>query len=65
MEKADLPSDYKGAVSEAQEEQMYSDDGVDLTLIRWMLSLTPTERLKTLQQSVQSLMRLRDGSSLT
>jgi hypothetical protein len=24
----------------------YSDDGVDLTLIRWMLSLTPAERLQ-------------------
>ena len=65
MEKTDLPSEYKGALSEAQEEQMYSDNGVDLTLIRWMLSLTPTERLQALQQSVQSLMRLRDESSVT
>ncbi len=24
----------------------YSDDGVDLTLIRWILSLTPSERLE-------------------
>jgi hypothetical protein len=30
----------------------YSDDGVDLTLIRWMLSLTPAERLEALQQYV-------------
>ena len=44
---------------------MYSDNGVDLTLIRWMLSLTPTERLQALQQSVQSLIRLRDESSVT
>lgn len=65
MEKADLPSDYKEVASDAREEQMYSDDGVDLTLIRWMLSLTPTERLQTLQQTVQSLMRLRDASSVT
>jgi hypothetical protein len=65
MEKIYLPSDHNKQVSEAQEEQMYSDDGVDLTLIRWMLSLTPTEWLQTLQQSVQSLMRLRDESSLT
>jgi hypothetical protein len=34
-------------------------DGIDLTLIRWMLSLTPTERLKALQQNIQSIMRLR------
>lgn len=44
-------------------EQAYSEDGVDLTLIRWMLSLTPTERLHMLQKSVQSLVRLRSGSS--
>lgn len=37
----------------------YAEDGVDLTLIRWMLSLTPTERLETLQQNVRSIMRLR------
>jgi len=24
----------------------YSEDGIDLTLIRWMLSLTPAERLE-------------------
>ncbi|HBZ56333.1 MAG TPA: hypothetical protein DEO88_13080 [Syntrophobacteraceae bacterium] len=40
------------------EQQDYSDDGVDLTLIHWMLSLTPTERLQILQQSVESLSRL-------
>ena len=43
-------------------EQTHSEDGVDLTLIRWMLSLTPAERLQVLQQSVQSLLRLRDGT---
>jgi len=37
----------------------HSEDGVDLTLIRWMLSLTPTERLKVLQQNVRSILRLR------
>jgi hypothetical protein len=30
-------------------EQEYSEDGVDLTLIRWMLSLTPAERLDVAQ----------------
>jgi hypothetical protein len=50
-------------VSRAQNEQAYSEDGVDLTLIRWMLSMTPTERLHTLQQSLQSLMRLKSEST--
>ncbi len=37
----------------------YSVDGVDLTLIRWMLSLTPAERLDVLQQHLRSVLRLR------
>ena len=39
----------------------YSEDGVDLTLIRWMLSLTPAERLAVLQANVRSIQRLRDA----
>lgn len=42
-----------------EEDPTYSQDGVDLTLIRWMLSLSPLERLQTLQQTVQSILRLR------
>jgi hypothetical protein len=45
--------------------QAYSEDGVDLTLIRWMLSLTPSERLQALQQNVQSLARLCNEASLS
>jgi len=45
-----------------KDEPLYSEDGVDLTLIRWMLSLTPTERLRILQQTVRSLMRLRGAN---
>ncbi len=37
----------------------YSNEGVDLTLIRWMLSLTPRERLAVLQDQVDSLLTLR------
>ena len=37
----------------------HSSDGVDLTLIRWMLSLTPAERLQTLQRTVRSIEQLR------
>lgn len=38
----------------------YSEDGVDLTLIRWMLSLTPAERLRVLQHHVNSILRIRE-----
>jgi hypothetical protein len=34
---------------------VYSSDGVDLTLIRWMLSLTPAERLEVLQRFINSV----------
>ena len=52
--------DAKETDIEKDQEQI-SADGVDLTLIRWMLSLTPTERLQTLQNNVRSILRLRDG----
>jgi hypothetical protein len=42
-----------------EDSEEYSDDGVDLTLIRWMLSLTPGERLAVLQDQVDSLLTLR------
>jgi hypothetical protein len=42
-----------------------SEDGVDLTLIRWMLSLTPAERLRVAQSSANSLMRLRARQTTT
>ena len=36
-----------------------ADDEVDITLIRWMLSLTPAQRLRVLQRNAASLLRLR------
>lgn len=33
----------------------YASDGVDVSLIRWMLSLTPRERLQTLQDFVDAV----------
>jgi hypothetical protein len=37
----------------------YSEDGVDLTLIRWMLSLTPAERLEFVQNHVNGILAVR------
>jgi hypothetical protein len=37
----------------------HSPDGVDLTLIRWMLSLTPGERLQVLENYVRSVEEIR------
>jgi hypothetical protein len=40
----------------------FSDDGVDLTLIRWMLSFTPAERLQVLQQNANAIVELRNAN---
>ena len=44
-----------------EEERLtdYSEDGVDLTLIRWMLSLTPAERLQMLEEHVDDILSIR------
>lgn len=39
------------------------DDDVDVSLVRWMLSLSPTERLEVLQGFVNSVAELRSGRS--
>ena len=38
----------------------YSEDGVDLTLIRWMLSLTPAERLQVVQRHSNAIVAIRE-----
>ena len=38
-------------------------DGVDVTLIRWMLSLTPPQRLQVLQDQVEAILRLRGAKT--
>jgi len=41
----------------------YSADGVDLTLIRWMLSLTPAERLEYLEERVNDIISIRESNA--
>ena len=38
----------------------YSEDGVDLTLIRWTLSLTPAERLSFLEERINEILAIRE-----
>jgi len=40
-------------------DDVYNEDGVDLTLIRWMLSLSLEERLQAAQDSANSLLMMR------
>jgi hypothetical protein len=44
----------------ASKQAEYSEDGVDLTLIRWMLSLTPAQRLEFLEQQINSILEIRE-----
>ena len=62
MDRTEGESVQQWEVPLAAHEEQYSEDGVDITLIRWMLSITPAERLHTLQGIVRSMARLRgDG----
>lgn len=42
-----------------EERPAFSPEGVDLTLIRWMLSLTPEQRLEVAQNTANSIIELR------
>ena len=41
-------------IAEAREdhERVYDDEGVDRSLVRWMLSLSPTERLRLAEDAI-------------
>lgn len=43
----------------------YSADGVDLSLIRWMLSLTPLERLRFLEERINDILEIRERNART
>ena len=47
---------------EACKAESAFDDGVDVTLIRWLLSLTPAERLLVLQSNSLSLEKIRGAA---
>jgi hypothetical protein len=36
-----------------------NEDGVDVTLIRWMLSLDPSERLRFLEERIEDILAVR------
>jgi hypothetical protein len=49
-------------LDERLDDGAFSEDGVDLTLIRWMLSLSPAERLRVLESNMRSLEALRGAA---
>ena len=46
--------------NEIPPEPDYSEEGVDRTLIRWMMSLTPAERLQVIQDQLNALEALKE-----
>lgn len=55
---ADLEEPSRAAV-EPTLEGAFSDDGVDLTLVRWMLQRSPTDRLRAAQDLIDTAWVLR------
>ncbi|MFH0966046.1 MAG: hypothetical protein V2A58_18765 [Planctomycetota bacterium] len=51
----------EGERDEGNGRETWSPEGVDLTLIRWMLSLSPGERLAALEGVARSIVRLRNA----
>jgi hypothetical protein len=62
MEQNERKQNVPAQVFPSEDQPTHSEDGVDLTLIRWMLSLTPAERLQVLQQHIRAIERLRDAN---
>lgn len=52
-------------LTEIDAQSAYAPDGTDLTLIRWMLTLTPAERLDVLQGFVDALWELKGDDAET
>ena len=59
-----------GAMAESDGEAIdpgflpdYSEDGVDLSLIRWALSLSPLERLRFLEDRINGILEIRERNA--
>jgi len=61
MAQSDPPQPDASELAEDLNLPDESPDGVDLSLIRWTLSLTPLQRLELLQDWVDGLAELRHG----
>ncbi len=55
-----MPTAEASETSEPPE--VYSEDGVDVSLIHWMLELSPKERLEAAQDMIDTVWMLREGA---
>lgn len=46
---------------DASEPDVFAEDGTDLTLVRQMLAMTPTERIRYAQSLAQSIARIQEA----
>lgn len=58
MSKPSASNSPSGPDSSSSPSEHYAPSGVDRSLIRWMLSLSPTERLLVVQQQVNAVRSL-------
>jgi len=64
-QQSDAPSPAVGVFEEGATHPAYDKAGVDRSLIRWMLSLTPSERLRYVQGTidlVRDVQRVPNGN---
>ncbi|MDY0002673.1 MAG: hypothetical protein RBU30_15360 [Polyangia bacterium] len=52
-----------GQMPQGHNQPDLSEDGVDLTLIRWMLTLTPAERVEYIESIARSIEEIRGLNS--
>ncbi len=50
------------ASKEIEPPEAYSEAGVDVSLIHWMLGLSPMERLEAAQDMIDTVWMLREAS---
>ncbi|WP_437585489.1 hypothetical protein [Sorangium sp. So ce1000] len=55
-------SDPLDPPAEERDDSPYDENGVDRSLVRWMLSLSPTERLAQVQGAIDLVMSVRKPS---
>ncbi|XXY51181.1 hypothetical protein WME91_08555 [Sorangium sp. So ce269] len=55
-----IPADEHLGPAEEWDDSLYDENGVDRSLVRWMLSLSPTERLAQVQSSIDLFMSVRE-----
>ncbi len=58
---AEPASRGEGAAGGPTEAAAGGGDGVDVSLVRWMLSMTPRQRLRLLKSNLRSIRKLRNA----